>query len=140
MKRQIEIEDDLQERVDTVKEEIRDNFIDYLKENSDIDKFDTYYQAQGCDNVHEIADGNTPVYYSNINGLYYLYNDKFDEAYENTGLDNSDEDNHKQITIYCYLSEKGFAYLNELEELFDEYIIEKNGIQNLIKNLKEESK
>ena len=49
VERTVKIEDDLEERVEGVKEEVRQDFIDYLKENKDIDDFDTYYQNQGCD-------------------------------------------------------------------------------------------
>lgn len=135
MKRQIEIEDDLQERIDSVKEEIKDNFIDYLKENKDITDFDEYYQAQGCNIVHEIADSNTPIYYSDIDGLHYLYGDEFDEAYENAGIGYETEDNYKQAAIYCYLSEKGFDYLRELEDKFEEMKLNEESIDNLIKQL-----
>ena len=122
IKRTVEIEDDLQERVENVKQEILDNFKEYFKENSDISNFDTYYQAQGCDSVHELADSSTPIYYSNIDGLYYLYGNEFEEAYENAGIGNGEEDNHKQAAIYCYLSEKGFDYLRELEQAFDAWL------------------
>ncbi len=125
-KRTIEIEDDLDETVQDVKDEILENFKEYFKEyfkdNSDISDFDTYYQAQGCDSVHEIADSNTPIYYSDIDGLYFLYGNEFDEAYNNAGLGDGTEDNHRQVAIYCYLSEKGFDYLRELENAFDEWL------------------
>ena len=137
MKRKVEIEDDLQETVDSVKEEIKDNFIDYLKENPDIADFGEYYQAQGCESVHEIADSNTPIYYSNIDGLYYLYGNEFDEAYKNAGIGNGDEDNHRGVAIYCYLSQEGFDYLRELEELFGEYQEEEKGMEKLIEKLEE---
>uniref|UniRef100_A0A6M3LBY1 Uncharacterized protein n=1 Tax=viral metagenome TaxID=1070528 RepID=A0A6M3LBY1_9ZZZZ len=121
-KRIVEIEDDLDDTVINIKEEILDNFKEYFNENTDIDDFDTYYQDQGCDAVHEIADSNTPIYYSEIDGLYYLYGNEFDEAYKNAGIGDGTEDNHRQVAIYCYLSEKGFDYLRELETAFDEWI------------------
>ena len=51
VKRTIEIDDDLDERVELCKEEILDNFIEYFLENPDMGDFDEYYQAQGCDYV-----------------------------------------------------------------------------------------
>lgn len=135
MKKVVEIEDCLNETVEMVKEEIRDNFIDYLKDNPSIAEFDDYYQAQGCDAVHQIVDSSTPIYNKTINDLYYLYGDEFEESYINAGIGNGNEDNHRQVTIYCYLSEKGFDYLGDLEKLFDEYN-ENKDIKGLIKSLK----
>jgi hypothetical protein len=122
MKRIIEIEDNLEETINDAKEELLDDFKAYFNDNQDIDDFDTYYQAQGCDMAHEIADSNTPIYYSEIDSLYYLYGNEFDEAYSNAGIGDGTEDNHRQVTIYCYISEKLFDYMRELEEAFNEWL------------------
>lgn len=144
MKRTIEIEDDLDERIASCKQELLDNFIEYLDEDSpDIDDFDTYYQNQGCDAAHEIADSNTPIYYSNIDDLYYLYGDEFDEAYKNAGCYSDPPDNYRQVSIYFYLSEKTFDFMRELEDWFDDnykdFAWKNNKIRRsgLIKQLKE---
>ena len=121
-KRTVEIDDDLDERVEDVKSELLDNFKEYFKKNTDIDDFDQYYQAQGCDAVHDFADSSTPIYYSDIDGLYFLYGSDLDEAYNNAGIGDGKEDNHRQVAIYCYLSEKGFDYLRELETAFNEWL------------------
>ena len=136
MKRTIEIEDDLDETVDGVKEEILDDFIEFLKENK-IEDFDDYYQKQGCDRVHEICDSSTPIYYSEIDGLYYLYGDEFEEAYKNAGLGDGSEDNHRQVAIYCYLSEHGFGFLNEIQEAFEAWLETKKPLKEFIEELKE---
>lgn len=123
--RVVVIVDDLADREKWVKDEIKEDFLSYLEENPDIEDFDEYYQAQGCYKVGEIADSNTPVYYFDIDGLYYLYGNMFDEAFENAGIGNaSDFDNYKQVAIYCYLEEQGFDYLRELEDRFDSKILE----------------
>jgi hypothetical protein len=129
-KRTVEMEDNLDETVDSVKEEIRDNFIEYLRENPDCEEFDDYYQDKGCDAVHEISDSNTPIYTKEIDGLYYLYSDEFDEAYKNAGIGNGTEDNHQQVAIYCYLSEQGFNYLGELQDEFEEWVSNKQLPEN----------
>lgn len=141
VEREVKIDDDLEERVGNVLEEIRDNFIDYLKENEDIENFETYRQAQGCDCVTHAADSSTPIYYSQIDGLYYLYGDELDEAYKNAGIGDGTEDNHRQSTIFCYLQEKGHDYIRELTEKFDEALAEdfENGVKNLIAELEEEN-
>ena len=123
VKRTIEIEDDLDERVELCKEEILDNFIEYFLENPDMSDFDEYYQAQGCDYVHECCDSNTPIYYSDINGLWYLYDTDFMDAYSDVfGNELHESQNYKQAAIYCYLSNAGFQFMNEIQSLVDDWI------------------
>lgn len=121
VKRTIEIDDNLDEIVEGHKEEILNNFIDWLNENPDVDDFDVYYQKQGCDFIHESADSCTPVYYSNIDGLYYLYGGEFEESYKNAGMGEGTEYNHRQVAIYCYISDKGFEFQREIQEKFEEW-------------------
>ena len=121
-KRIVEIEDDLTEIIEGLKEEILEDFKDYFNDNTDMDDFDQYYQAQGCDFVTEASDSSTPIYYSEIDGLYYLYGNEFDDAYDDAGLGNGKEDNHRQVAIYCYISAQGFDYLRELEVAFKDWL------------------
>jgi len=120
MKRTIEIEDNLSELVEQCQEELKEDFVDYLRENPDITDFDTYYQKQGCDRVSEIVDSSTPIYYSDIDGLYYLHGNDLDEAYDNAGIGDRSEENYRQGAIYFYLSENTFDYMRELQEWFDD--------------------
>ena len=121
-KRTVEIDDDLEETVERVKEEILDNFKEYFDAHPEMSEWDEYYQGQGGDVIHEIVDSNTPIYSSHIDGLYFLYGDEFDEAYKNAGIGNGTEDNHRQVAIYCYLEEKGWDYLRELEQAFNDWL------------------
>ena len=136
-KRTIEIDDNLDDLIDGHKEEILDDFIDYLEETIDLTDFDEYYQEQGCDFVHESADSYTPIYNSDIDGLWYLYGDEFADAFENAGFDMSD--NYKQQAIYCYISDKGFEFQRLLENKFNDWIAEEKPrpIKEFIEELKE---
>lgn len=117
-KRTIEIDDDLDEREESVRQEIRDDAEEWRKDNPGA-SYDTYYQKQGCDFVHDAADSNTPIYNNQIDGLWYLYGSEFQEAHENAGFDiptGDDAWRYKMQAIYCYLSEKGFDELRKIEE------------------------
>lgn len=135
MKRQIEIEDTLDERVQDAKDELKEDFIDYLQENDDIDDFNTYYQAQGCDRAHAITDNNTPIYNKEIDDLYYLYGDELEEAFDNAGMysNPSECNNYRQTCIYCYISQEVFDYMRSIEAVFDEY--KEDGIDKVIEEL-----
>jgi len=142
MKRTIEIDDTLDELVESVEADVLQNFLDYFEENPELEDFDEYYQEQGCDYVHETVDSTTPIYNSEIDGLYYLYGDEFEEAYENAGIGNGTEDNHRQVAIYCYLEERAFEKQREIEEKFKEIINECYDVpptlKEIIEMLKEE--
>ena len=123
VQRTIEIDNSLDERVELCKEQILDDFIEYFLENPDMNDFDEYYQAQGCDYVHECCDSNTPIYYSDIDGLWYLYSSEFEDAYKDVfGNELHESQNYKQAAIYCYLSNAGFEFLNEMQSLVDDWI------------------
>ena len=72
---------------------------------------------------HKICDSNTPIHYSDIDGLWYLYSDFFEDAYKDVfGNELHDSQNYKQVAIYCYLSNAGFEFLNEMQSLVDDCI------------------
>jgi len=115
VERTIKIDDDLEDREETVKEEILDAIKDYLNDNPDAEDFDS---IDGSERIHEIIDSNVPIYHYNINGLWYLYSDQFEEAYNNSGCYNELPENYKQVCIFFYLEEIGRDYLREKEEEF----------------------
>jgi len=116
----IEIEDTLQDRITNAKSELVETVVDFLARNKKCTDLDDWYNGDeyGCDQITEIADSNVPVYDSEIDGLYYLYSDELEEAYENQGIGDGREENHKQVTIYCYISEQ----VNEIYNSLDEWV------------------
>jgi hypothetical protein len=117
VKRTIIIEDNLDDLVKNCQDEVYEDFKEYLIDNLDIDEFDDYYQHRGCDEAFAIADRNVPTSNSEINDLYYLYGDAFDESYENQGLGEiPKQENHRQVTMFYYLEEKTFERMNEIEK------------------------
>lgn len=120
----IEIDDTLEERTQTAREELRDNFVGYLSENVGMVEWDEYYQAQGSDAASEAADSSTPIYNSEIDGIYYLHGPELDAAHADAGLgcnhDKGGVPSYPQCAIYCYISDKAHEFLRTLEEWVDE--------------------
>ena len=136
--RTIEIDDSLDERVELCKEEILNDFIEYFLENPDMNDFDEYYQAQGCDYVHECCDSNTPIYYSDIDGLWYLYSGEFEDAYKDVfGNELHESQDYKQAAIYCYLSNAGFEFLNKIQEVINDCLGDELSVKDVRDILKE---
>jgi len=122
MKRTIEIEDDLQERIDCVKEELRDAYIEQVLERfEDIDELDwdqDFYNGSPCfaDLANEFADSSTPIYRSDIKGLWYLHSNDFLDAWDDAGFGDDKPENFEQACICTYLEQKAYEYLNDLEK------------------------
>jgi len=135
----VEIEDSLQDYCDNATDEMVDRFISYLEQNPDVEDWDTIYQQELADAMHEIADSNTPIYYSEIDGVYYLHGDELEESYKNHGFGDGTEDNHRQVTICCYILDAISETMTDLEEKFEEFIDEQDFDNEEVykKNLKE---
>ena len=121
MKVVIEMEDTLNETVEQVIEEAKEALLDKLRDNPDCETWHCLqdkWTYNGGD--HEVCDSNVPLYTKEIDDLYYLYGEEFEEAYRNAGIGDGSEDNHKMSAIYCYLQEKMWDGINEWgEELID---------------------
>ena len=138
-KRNIVIEDDLKDKIDGIQKELIDHFMEWLKDNPDCNDFDEYSDDSVSDYIHECVDGWTPIYYNDIDGLYYLYGSEFETSYSDSGIGDGTEDNHKQVAIYCYLEAKAYDILREMTELFDNWVIEepKRTVKELESELKD---
>ena len=122
MKRNIEMDDTLEERIADVKAEVKERFGEIVKENPDYDSEDIYQDI--VDSISEIVDSNTPIYTKEIDDLYYLYGFEFEEAYNNAGCYNEQPDNYRQVCIYFYLEEQAYEYFRELQAEFEENQLE----------------
>lgn len=137
----IEIEDNLDEIVESAIDSVKTELLDYLEANPDQDELpclnnDLDYSGS----IHEIIDGAVPVYTYNQKCLYFLYESELDEAFDNAGISTRDEakDNYIGMALYCYISDKvNEWYQDEAQEIFDTwrqehtftYKIEKGNIE-----------
>jgi hypothetical protein len=123
MNRTVEIEDTLQERVESACDDVKDLLIQYLDENPDTDDVpcinnDLDYSGS----VHEIVDGSVPIYTGEIEDTWYLYSRRLEEAYENAGVGSNPRENDGMAAIYFYIMEQVQEwYRDNAEDVFEEW-------------------
>jgi len=122
-KRTIEIEDNLNEIIESVKYDVNTEIENYIKENEDKPDFsDLDYSGA----IHEIIDGAVPIYTYEINNLFYLYGNEIEQAFENAGIGEKNDDDWpsgwKAAAIYCYIEEQLMNDFDDMiNELWDKY-------------------
>ena len=127
MKRTIEINDTLDERVESALDDVKQELLDYLEANPDTDELpclnnDLDYSGA----IHEIIDGSVPIYTGELEDTWYLYSNELERALDDAGLyspaDLGRLDNEQKIqsAIYCYIQEKVNEWYNdEAPEVFE---------------------
>ena len=128
MKRTIEIEDTLDNRVECAIDEVKSELENYLKENPDTDSLpclnnDLDYSGA----IHSIVDSSVPIYTHEIKSTWYLHSSELEEAYENAGVGDKPMENDGMLAIYFYIMEKVQEwYSNEAEEVFEKWVESKS--------------
>jgi hypothetical protein len=123
MKRTIEIDDTLDNRVESAIEDIKSELQNYLKENPDTDSLpclnnDLDYSGA----IHSIVDSSVPVYTHEIKTAWYLHGSELEEAYENAGVGDNPMENDGMSAIYFFIMEKVQEWYSEnAEEVFEEW-------------------
>jgi hypothetical protein len=126
MKRNVEIEDTLQENVDSAIDDVTEALMNYLKENPDTDELpclnnDLDYSGT----IHEIIDSSVPIYTKEIDDTMYLHGHKIETAFEDAGLGSKDDDwpnGWECAAIYCYIEQQVQEwYQRNAQDIFDEW-------------------
>lgn len=123
MKRTIEINDTLEERVVGAIEEVQQLLLDYIKENDSDDLPCLNNDLDYSGSVHEIIDGSVPIYTNEIEDTWYLYKNELEEAYENAGVGSNPLENNGMSAIYFYISDKVNEWYNDsAQSILDAYL------------------
>ncbi len=120
--RTIEIEDNLDEIIKSVQDDIRTLAEEYIAENNEKpDLSDLDYSGD----VHDIIDGAVPVYTNEIDNLWYLYGDQFEDAFDSAGFDDKNDEawplGWKAAAIYCYIEQEITDwFVDNIDAIFEE--------------------
>ena len=127
MKRTIEIDDTLDEIVESAIDSVKQELLDFLETNPDTDELpclnnDLDYSGA----IHEIIDSSVPVYTGELEDTWYLYSSELESALDRAGLYSPEDlgrlDNEQKIqsAIYCYIQEQvNEWYDDNAQEVFD---------------------
>ncbi len=116
----VEMNDDLDERVESVIDELKEEIQDYFENNAPGASLPGIYEVTG-DNLHELVDGAVPAYSKQLDDLYYLHSYELDKALDDAGLD-TDSDNRIGCAIYCYIEQEVHKWFSDnINELFEEF-------------------
>lgn len=130
MKQIIEIDDNLQDRIDSAIESVKTELENYLESNKpdSLPCLNNDLDYSGA--IHEIIDGAVPIYTKEINGLFFLYGDEFEQAFDDAGVGSRDGEwpnGWKPAAIYCYLQDKvNEWYSAESEGIFEKWKAEQD--------------
>lgn len=116
----IEIDDNLNDLVQDAIDGVKDLLKEYVEENKceDLPCLNNDLDYSGA--VHEHIDGLVPIYFSQLDGLWYLHKDKLIEAYEDAGIGDDPTENNGGTAIYCFLMQKVQEwYSKEAQDYFD---------------------
>jgi hypothetical protein len=125
-KRTIEIEDTLQERVDSAIEDVKTELISYCDDNEPDKLPDLGNDLDYSGTIHEIVDGSVPIYNNEIRDIFYLHGSEVEEAFDNAGFDSKDDKDWplgwKPAAIYSYIQEQVHEWYNDhAEDVFEEW-------------------
>lgn len=123
MKRTIEIDDTLDDCVETAIESVKGELENYLNENPDTDNLpclrnDLDYSGA----IHEIVDGSLPIYTHEIDSTWFLHKNELEGAYEDAGVGDNPLENNGMATIYYYIDQKVSEWYNDnAQDIFDDW-------------------
>lgn len=122
MKKTIEINDTLQDRVDSAIDSVREELENYLKENKPDECPDLNDDLDYSGTIHEIVDGSVPIYTAEIKDTWYLHENELISAYEDAGVGQNPHENNGMSAIYFYIYQEVNNWYNKnAEEIFNKW-------------------
>lgn len=138
MKKNITINDNLADILRRIQNTTEEQLKEFIKSNPTNVKVGGKIKTPDIDmdldydgSIHQIVDQAVPIYTQEIKDLWYLYDQKFEAAYENAGLGEKKEENWKAVAIYFYL----YQELREWYEDKSHAITKKEYNKIMVKNM-----
>ena len=126
MLKTVQIEDFLQNCVNSAIKDVKTVLTDYVKENQ-CDSLPCLNNDLDYDgSIHQIIDSSVPVYTKEIKDIWYVHDSELEEAYEAAGCGDNPWENNGMAAIYWYIYYKvNDWYLQNAEQYFEELIAKK---------------
>ena len=129
MKRQVELDDTLEDRVESAIEDVQSLLEEWLKDNPDADEPPCLHNdLDYSGSVHEIIDGSVPIYTYEIETAWFLHSNELEQAYDDAGVGDNPRENDGMTAIYFYIeqrvSEWYYSIQDEIQEKLDEMAVE----------------
>lgn len=105
MKRLIEIDDVLPDRLYCLIHDFKCLVSEYFSDNGDEEKPE-WSDLDYSGSVHELVDLSVPIYTKQIDDIWYLYKNELESVYENAGIGGSPLENDGMTAIYLYLEQE----------------------------------
>ena len=124
MKRTVELNDTLRDRVDSAIADVKTELENYLKENPDTKETpDLSNDLDYSGAIHEIIDSSVPIYTHEIKTAMFLYGTEIEQAFDDAGLGSRDGKwpmGWEAAAIYCYIQEQvNEWYQDNAEDIFE---------------------
>ena len=121
-KKTIEIDDTLEERLESAIEDVKNELESYLDDNEPDSLPCLQNDLNYSGAIHEIIDGSVPVYTKEINDAWYLHGSELEEAYDDAGVGNNPRENNGMAAIYYWIEQQvNEWYSDKAEDIFEEW-------------------
>lgn len=122
MKITVELDDTLQDRVESAITDVKQLLLDYLEENDPDELPDLGNDLDYAGSVHEIVDTCVPIYTREIETAWFLHRRELESAYEDAGVGDNPRENDGMAAIYYYIHAAVCEwYDDEAQSVMDEW-------------------
>ena len=122
MKKTIELDDTLPDRVQSAIDDVRDELLTFCNENEPDTLPDLGNDLDYSGAIHQIVDGAVPICAHEIKTAWFLHGSEIEEACDDAGVGENPMENNGMSAIYFYIDAQVREwYDSEAETVFDEW-------------------